>query len=225
MAACLWNAPAVSKSKAGIDMNLPASVQAFAGADQKVSSSELAILPRDTEFAKKVYSNERGDKINCQIVLAGGEKRSIHRPEVCLPGQGWSVKTGEVIHLTMADGGRLEVMLLNIVRKISLADGTSRELTTLFLYWFVGRDTTTPHHLVRILKTNLDMLLHNTNHRWAYVIVSAPVLEGITPEGKNADQTLAMLKDFIAFLAPQIMKLDARRGGTSTASHSPGSQD
>jgi Protein of unknown function (DUF3485) len=225
VAACLWSSPAVSKSKAGIDMNLPASVQAFVGADQKVSGSELAILPRDTEFAKKVYSNERGDKINCQIVLAGGEKRSIHRPEVCLPGQGWSVKTGEVIHLTMADGGRLEVMLLNIVRTISLADGTSRELTTLFLYWFVGRDMTTPHHLVRILKTNLDMLLHNTSHRWAYVIVSAPVLEGITPGGKNADQTLATLKDFIAFLAPQIMKFDPRPGGTSPASHSPGSQD
>jgi hypothetical protein len=223
VAACLWNSPAVFKSEAGIDMNLPASVQAFAGGDQKVSSSELAILPRDTEFAKKVYRNERGDKINCQIVLAGGEKRSIHRPEVCLPAQGWSVKTGEVIHLTLAGGGRLEVMLLNIVRKISLADGTSRELTTLFLYWFVGRDTTTPHHLVRILKTNLDMLLQNTNHRWAYVIVSAPVLEGITPEGKNADQTLAMLKDFIAFLAPQIMRLDARPGGTSPASHPPSS--
>jgi hypothetical protein len=133
------------------------------------------------------------------------------------------VKTGEVIHLTMADGGRLEVMLLNIVRKISLADGTSRELTTLFLYWFVGRDMTTPHHLVRILKTNLDMLLQNTNHRWAYVIVSAPVLEGITPEGKNADQTLAMLKDFIAFLAPQIMRFGARPGETSPASHPPSS--
>lgn len=205
-AACLWQSPDASRSEAGINMNLPASVNGFTGIDQKVSESELAILPEDTEFAKKLYSNAGGDKINCQIVLAGGEKRSIHRPEVCLPAQGWSVKTGEVIPITLADGRRLDVMLLNIVRKVSLPDGQSRELTSLFLYWFVGKDTTTPHHLVRVLKTNVDMLLHNTNHRWAYVIISAPVLEGITPQGKNAEQTLAMLKNFIAGLAPEIMK-------------------
>jgi predicted RNase H-like HicB family nuclease len=52
------------------------------------------------------------------------------------------------------------------------------------------------------------MLLHNTNLRWAYVIVSAPVLEGITQQGKNAKETLAMLKEFIAHLAPEIMKSD-----------------
>ena len=209
VAACLWSSPASSRSEAGIDMNLPASLNGFWGADQKISESELAILPRDTEFAKKLYSNERGDKINCQIVLAGGEKRSIHRPEVCLPAQGWSVKTGEVIQIMMANGGRLDVMQLEIVKKVSLADGESRDLTSLYLYWFVGRDATTPHHLVRVLRTNLDMLLHNTNHRWAYVIVSAPVLEGITQQGKNAKETLAMLKEFIAHLAPEIMKSDS----------------
>jgi hypothetical protein len=220
VAACLWQSPDASRSEAGIDMNLPASVNGFTGIDQKVSESELAILPQDTEFAKKLYSNTDGDKINCQIVLAGGEKRSIHRPEVCLPAQGWSVQTGKVIPITLANGRQLDVMLLNIVRRISLADGQSRELTSLFLYWFVGKDTTTPHHLIRILRTNLDMLLHNTNHRWAYVIISAPVLEGITPQGKNAEQTLSMLRDFIAGLAPEIIKSTAPAVATGSKDRS-----
>jgi hypothetical protein len=50
------------------------------------------------------------------------------------------------------------------------------------------------------------MLLHNTNHRWAYVIVSAPILDGFAPKGRNAEQTLELLKEFIATLAPQIIK-------------------
>jgi hypothetical protein len=210
VAACLWGSPPPSRSEAGIDMNLPASLNGFAGADQEVSKSELAILPGDTEFAKKLYSNQRGDQISCQIVLSGSEKRSIHRPEVCLPAQGWSLKSGEVIQIMMANGGNLEVMKLHIAKRISLPGGQQRELTTLFLYWFVGRDATTPHHLVRVLRTNLDMLVRNTNHRWAYVIVSAPVLEGVAPQGKNAEETLLMLKEFIACLAPEIMKSDAR---------------
>ena len=97
--------------------------------------------------------------------------------------------------------GRLEVMALSIVRRFFLPDGQSRELTSLFVYWFVGKNTTTPHHLIRVLRTNLDMLFHNTNHRWAYVIISTPVLEGITSQGRNTEQTLAMLKDFIAVSA------------------------
>jgi EpsI family protein len=210
VAACLWALPPPSRSEAGIDMNLPDSVNGFRGTDQEVSASELAILPRDTEFAKKLYRNERGDQISCQTVLAGGEKRSIHRPEVCLPAQGWSVKTGEVIQINLGNGKNLDVMKLVIAKKLSLVDGQPRDLTSLFLYWFVGKDATTPHHVVRLLRTNLDMLLHNTNHRWAYVIVSTPVLEGIAPQGKNAEQTLVMLEDFIARLAPDIMKQDVQ---------------
>jgi Protein of unknown function (DUF3485) len=216
VAACLWSSPAASKSEAGIDMNLPNSLNGFRGADQKVSESELAILPRDTEFAKKLYNNERGDRISCQIVLAGGEKRSIHRPEVCLPAQGWSLGTGEVIQIMLTNGKSLDVMKLNITKRVSLPDRQQRELTSVFLYWFVGKDASTPHHLVRVLKTNLDMLLHNTNHRWAYVIVSAPVPEEITQQGKNAKETLAMLKEFIAHLAPEIMKSDSELVATSS---------
>jgi len=75
-----------------------------------------------------------------------------------------------------------------------------------FLYWFIGRDTTTPSHLVRIAKTNLDTLLHNTNHRWAYVIVSSPILGNLKAGGKNSEETLQMLKDFIGEVYPQIRK-------------------
>ena len=212
VAACLWAAPPPSKSESGIELNLPVSVAGFSGVDQKVLESERFILPQDTGFAKKLYTNDRGDNISCQIVLAGGEKRSIHRPEVCLPGQGWTLQTGAVIPIKMANGKKLEVMKLTIAKKIRLADAERRELTSLFLYWFVGKDTTTPHHFARVLKTNLDMLLHNTNHRWAYVIVSSPVLEGLAPRGKNTEETLVMLKDFIAELAPQILKPDVEFG-------------
>lgn len=77
--ACLWASPPPSRSQAGIDMNLPDSLNGFKGSDQSVSASELAILPRDTEFAKKLYRNEWGDQISCQIVLpvAKGEASTV----------------------------------------------------------------------------------------------------------------------------------------------------
>lgn len=193
-------------SEAGIKLELPDQVGGYAGTDQEVSEAELHILPKDTGFAKKLYKDPAGDQINCQIVLAGGEKRSIHRPEICLPAQGWTKKSSEIVPITLDDGRQLKVMKLVISRPVEIQPGVHRELTSLFLYWFVGQTISTPEHWYRILHTDLDRVMHNVNHRWAYVIVSAPVLAGFQSNGKNAEQTLETLKTFIAELAPEIMK-------------------
>jgi hypothetical protein len=205
--ACLVLSPQTGKSEAAIQMNLPESLDGYTGEDQPVSEAEKKILPGDTEFAKKVYSNGSSNTINCQIVLAGGEKRSIHRPEICLPAQGWVLKSSTVVPVSIPGHKPLDVMKLTISRPISTPDGGTRELKSLFYYWFVGKNTTTPHHVVRILKTNFDLLFHNTNHRWAYVVVSAPVLEGFTPDGKSEVDTEKTLTTFIGDLAPHLMDL------------------
>ena len=70
---------------------------------------------------------------------------------------------------------------------------------------FVGKGTTTPYHFIRILKTSLDLLLHNVNHRWAYVIVSSPVLAGLSADAESEEQTFHSIKVFVSQLAPQIM--------------------
>jgi hypothetical protein len=203
--ACLWGSSTATKSEPGVVMELPSTLVGLWGSDQPVSEAEKVILPADTEFAKKIYSDGLGSDIHCQIVLAGAEKRSIHRPEVCLPAQGWTIKSGEVVPVKLADGRTLEVMKLTVARPVTLNNGAQRDLTSIFCYWFIGKHATTPHHFVRVLKTNLDMLLHNTNHRWAYVIVNAPVLEGFVPGGKDLQQTSARIEAAIAELAPQIM--------------------
>ena len=50
------------------------------------------------------------------------------------------------------------------------------------------------------------MLLCNTNHRWIYVIVSATILDGILPKGRNPGPTLELLIELIAKIVPQIIK-------------------
>lgn len=190
---------------AGVIMKLPDVVDGFTGEEQPVSEAEIRMLPKDTGFAKKAYKNFAGDQVATQIVLAGGEKRSIHRPEICLPAQGWNLKTGEAMPITLDNGQTLEVMRLIISRPVEVRPGVQKELTSIFLYWFVGKNMTTPYHWMRLAHANWDKVVHNVNHRWAYVIVSAPVLEGFAPNGKNQEQTMEMLKSFVAEVAPEIM--------------------
>lgn len=198
---------------AGVIMTLPDQVGTFTGEDQPVSDAEIRMLPKDTGFAKKAYKDASGDQISSQIVLAGGEKRSIHRPEICLPAQGWNLKYGEAIPITLDDGRTLDVMRLVISRPVEIRPGTTKELTSIFLYWFVGKNMTTPYHWMRLAHTNWDKVVHNVNHRWAYVIVSAPVLQGFAPNGKNQDETMDMLKKFVGEIAPKIMEPSVQLAG------------
>lgn len=200
---CRESAPPDITPEAGVTMNLPTLVGEWWGTDEPVSPSELALLPGDTQFAKKIYQDFSGDTISTQIVLSGGEKRSIHRPEICLPAQGWTIKSGEVIPIALSNGNTLDVMKLTLARQIEVAPGDQRTMESYFLYWFVGKDTTTPYHWVRLLKTNWDMVTQKRQHRWAYVIASASVLEGFKHGAKTDAQTLDMLKNFIGQIVPK----------------------
>ncbi len=205
---CRESAPPDIMPEVGVIMDLPTLVGEWWGTDEPVSPSELAMLPGDTQFAKKIYQDLHGDTLTAQVVLSGGEKRSIHRPEICLPAQGWTIQSGETVPVTLSNGRTLNVMKLTLTRQIEVAPGERRTLKSYFLYWFVGKETTTPYHWVRLAKTNWDMVTKKLQHRWAYVIVSAPVLEGFKAGVKSDQQTLDMLKDFIRQAVPKFQLSD-----------------
>lgn len=193
-------------TESGVLMTLPDRIGEFWGVDEPVTASEKTILPSDTEFAKKSYQAPNGEEVTCQIVLSGAEKRSIHRPEICLPGQGWTIDSSEFIPVPLKNGQTLTVMKLTLDREVETSPQNRKHITMFFLYWFVGKDKTTADHKVRILLSSWDRIMHNVNHRWAYIIVSAPVMENFKPSGFNREQTMQMLKDFIANIAPSLIK-------------------
>lgn len=190
---------------AGISMKLPYFTGMYYGVPQEVSEKEYFLLPEDTEFAKMLYTGPNFEQINVQIVLAGAEKRSIHRPEICLRSQGWTIATRTIIPITLDNGETMEVMQLLLNRPVEVSPGEFRPLTSVYLYWFVGNKVTTPHHWQRLALTSWDRIVNRKNHRWAYVIVSAPVLKDFTAKGLNLSETNALLEKFVAKISPEIV--------------------
>ncbi|MFZ4716304.1 MAG: exosortase-associated EpsI family protein [Chthoniobacterales bacterium] len=201
-----FSASVNNSTESGVIMDLPGRLGNFSGKDQPLSEGEKSVLPKDTEIVKKFYSDAAGNVVNAQIVLSGAEKRSIHRPELCLPAQGWSINRRETIPVKLADGRTISVMKNSISRPVEVSPGVTRTLNSFYCYWFVGKDVSTPSHTTRILLTSWDRVVHRKNHRWAYVAVSAPILEGFKSGGKNDAETQEMISDFIGQLAPVIMK-------------------
>lgn len=189
---------------------LPEKVADWTGGElQALSESERNILPADTEGARRVYTDKAGDEVFCSIILAGREATSIHRPELCLPGQGWRIQNEytESVPTAAADGGQLNVMRMNTTRAVNSPDGRAMPVRYVFVYWFIGKGRVTPYHLQRILWNSEDRVLHNTNHRWAYILISAPATAwrtGNDPAGAEAE-TMQLITRFIQDVYPTLV--------------------
>jgi Protein of unknown function (DUF3485) len=205
VAVCLWSPAVNSPTQAGVITKLPEYIGSYFSQEQAISEAEKMILPADTEFARRVYTGLKQEQIMCSIVLAGGEKRSIHRPEVCLPGQGWTINSSQVVPITLVNGRRMDAMKLVLEREIQVSERQRTKIKMLFLYWFVGKGVATPKHEERVFLTSWNRVLHNLNHRWAYVIVSSLVTEGLRPGGLNEAETLKILQAFTAQISPKFM--------------------
>jgi len=205
-ALCLLTPSPNTSPMAGVVMDLPERIGNFTGKVIAATPGEIATLPADTQIVRREYLDPAGDRIMASIVLSGGEKRSIHRPEVCLPAQGWSMRGGKVERVALADGEDLDVMNLSLVRDVEVGPGDRRQLYANYFYWFVGKNISTPHHWTRVFLTSYDRITKNLNHRWAYVIVMSIITEGFLPGGKNEAETVKMLKEFTGEIAPTFMR-------------------
>lgn len=164
-----------------------------------MSLSEKRLLPPDTIILKKQYTDPVGDALIVSIVLSGKERASIHRPQVCLVGQGREIVKSRVIEIPFENRPPLEVMLLDLLihpRRLGGPDAVRGEY---YAYWFVGKGRETPYHLERMFWMAWDRIFHNVAHRWAYIAVAGA-------RDLNSDSHVQRVVSFIHELYPYLTR-------------------
>lgn len=218
--------PIQSTQPMGVIMDLPESIGQWWGVSQKVTDAELKGLARDTSFARRLYSNAFGDQILVSIVLAGDDPdNSIHRPERCLPAQGWTVVDSKVVTMSTPElpTGQLKATRLHNQRKFEDEKGNFHNLYNLSYYWFVGYRGVTPSHIDRALTDIRDRITKGCNQRWAYVTVASNITGGLVKFGRSEAQTDQMIQSFILQLFPRIIEPSILKEHEATilAAHGP----
>jgi len=72
-------------------IDLPERVPDFTSTNVPESEVELGYFPKDTSYARRFYQAPDGFGVSTTVILMGADRTSIHRPEYCLLGQGWSI--------------------------------------------------------------------------------------------------------------------------------------
>jgi hypothetical protein len=192
---------------AGISLELPKMVGGWYGKDLEISDKERVVLGKETEFARKSYTNGLGYGMVATIVLSGQDMNtSIHRPERCMPAQGFTIIDKRTEPVVLPNRGMLRVTRLENVRNVAVGDGSTASLYNLTYYWFVGHTDATGSHFERTWLDVKDRLVHGYNQRWAYITVSAQLPPGAENDPKVEKVIDGWVQEFIQQLLPKIQK-------------------
>ncbi len=190
----------------GVSSALPEYLGSWYGESALVTDKEKQVLGAETKFDRRVYSDGRGNSVFVSIVMAGQDMNtSIHRPERCLPAQGYTIIDSNTQQIELSPHP-LTVTRLNTVRPISSSGSPPAMERTLNYYWFIGCSETTASHTVRNFIDIRDRLIKGYNQPWAYVTVSCTITKGRVMFGLSEKETDALLHEFLKKLVPAIEK-------------------
>lgn len=126
------------------------------------SESELHTLPADTQIDKRLYTDADGLQYAVSLVIGGRSKSSIHRPELCLPSQGFQMGNPHDLRV-----GRIDWHCVSVEKKGFSPNG--------FAYTFFNQEGfRTSSHLRRIFRDVWDRSVLGRIDRWAMVTVYLP---------------------------------------------------
>ena len=186
-------------------IELPERVLDFTSTNMPEPEVVVGYLPKDTSYAGRLYTATNGQQINSTIILMGADRTSIHKPDYCLPGQGWSINEKTVVNIPVAgpQNYQLPVAKWIIGNVYQTPDGQKHEVSGLYVFWFVADGEQTADNYQRMWWLGRDLLRTGVLQRWAYVSffsVCAP---------RQEEATFEQMKKLIAVTVPEFQFVPA----------------
>ena len=137
-------------------------ISGFTSEAREASDAERTVLPDDTLIQKRHYTAANGDWFLVTAVVSGRGRGSIHRPELCLPAQGFLMTSPHRVTVAGADW-----------RALVLA-GPAGATPLGFAYTFFNQEGyRTASHVRRIFRDVWDRSFHARIDRWVMITVCA----------------------------------------------------
>ena len=196
-----------------LEAELPERVGDYVSEPLKVDDLTLAVLPSDTSFGMRRYKGPDGFVLDVRVVLMGRDRTSMHKPQICLTGQGW--------HINDVESGATSVRVkrpfdyeLPIVKLIAkTVNEQNQPVSGVYVYWYVADDALSASALgfERMWWMARKLMTTGVLQRWAYVSCFAACAPG------QEQATFDRMKVFITEAVPQF-QLYPRERATAVAS-------
>ncbi len=185
-----------------LQVELPEKVPGYTSEWVEVDDLTLATLPKDTSYGQRRYQAADGFVTMANVVLMGGDRSSLHKPQFCLTGQGWKIDNDEsaatTIKITRPHPYDLPVVKLLASKEIQ-AQGQTVRARGIYVYWYVADNalSASTSGLQRMWWMARDLVRTGVLQRWAYVSFFA-----VCPPGQE-DATFQRMAGLIAEACPE----------------------
>lgn len=154
-----------------MNIDLPERVLDFTSTNIPEPDIAIGYFPKDTSYSERLYFDPDGLQIQSIAILMGADRTSIHRPEYCLPGQGWSIDKKETVTIPIDDNPQyqLQVARWDLSKSYDQPDGKKGTAFALYIYWYVAHNEETPDHDKMLEKMTLNLFRTGDLQRWAYI--------------------------------------------------------
>ena len=180
-------------------INLPERVLDFTSTNVPEPKVVLDFLPPDTSYAERLYTAPDGFRVQNTIILMGTDRTSIHKPDYCLPGQGWGIKDRSLVSIPVTDtqNYQLPVAKWILSNAFQTPDGQKQEVGGIYVFWLVADGEETPDNYQRMWWLARDLVRTGVLQRWAYVSYFAVCAPG------QEEATFERMKNLIALAVPE----------------------
>ena len=185
--------------KLQMNIALPERVLDFTSTNVPEPEVAIGYFPKDTSYAERRYTSPNGINIQSTVILMGADRTSIHRPEYCLPGQGWTIAKKEIVTIPINGNSpyNLQVARWNLTISYKKLSGETATMAGIYVFWYAANNDETPDHDKMIEHLTMNLFRTGDLQRWAYISYFVPCLPG------QEDASFAETKRLIATQVPQ----------------------
>ena len=211
----LGNPGVKTQSMAGtknLEILLPTKVSGYKSEILTNAETELLKLPADTSFRVRAYQGDDGFWSQLSVVLMGVDRSSIHKPQICMTGQGWMIDNSltrvEKVRLERPFAYDLPVNKIIASKTITDANGQPQVLRGIYVYWYVDASHYTANSWEWMAWwVPRDLLLNGVLERWAYISYFTAC-----PPGRE-EATFDQIKQLIAKTVPEFQTVPLVNSG------------
>ncbi len=185
-----------------LQAELPQQVLDYDSELQDTDEITLSTLPSDTSFGQRRYHAPDGFGVDLRVVLMGRDRTSMHKPQLCLTGQGWQIddRASAETQVRIQQPYEYNLPVVKLVAHSAISSGGQSQLWSgVYVYWYVADDalSASTSGLQRMYWMASKLLRTGILQRWAYVSCFARCLPG------QENATFERMKPFIAAAVPQ----------------------
>lgn len=156
-----------------LEVILPLHVPGYTAESLPVDAIVTNVLPRDTSYGHSRYtSTDSNFAAQVNVVLMGTDRTSLHKPQFCLTGAGWSINKTEVdtIRMEKPFAYDLPVIKLTVSGQFNV-EGRQIVAGGVYVYWYVADDalSAAPSGSDRMWSIARELITTGVLQRWAYV--------------------------------------------------------